>query len=346
MKTQYPDVQTLCQEVQRLDALKEDFVVSNSRLEMRNDEYLTVADHTYPINSIAHGQIATKLEIPKSYYDRMGAITGLRSHNVNEWLRKEPGKAHLVRTLDGTARAFLSDRYMPLDNILILGAALPVLAENPDIQIKSASITDARLYLQASFPRIAGEIRVGDMVEFGFTLTTSEVGLGKVDVQEWFHQLKCSNGYVGESIFSRRHIGRRIGEDEEDYRIFSDKTIRAELKSFQLKLRDILKASLNYEAFKERIQAFRRAAGDSVPHSEAETVVQNVTKHYSFTEDEFKSIFNRVMQDTQISRLSIADSITFQVHETKSQDRAYDLEKAGYTLVTLPSTEWKRLSAA
>lgn len=346
MKTQFADVADFLQEVQVLDNLKADYIVPQGKMAMVGDETMNVRGlGDFPIQQIAHEQIAARLGIPAAYYKKMAEIPGLRAENVNSWLKKEPTANRLLRTLDGQARAYLSDRYRPLDNLLIVGAAMPVLAANPDLHVRSAVITPARLYLQVSFPKIATEIRVGDVVEFGFTLTTSEVGRGKVDVQKWFHQLRCSNGYVGESIFSQRHLGRKIGEDEEDYMLFGDDTIEAEMKSFQLQLRDLLAATINRDGFEKEIEKFRVANGDKFVHTEAEQIIKNVTKKYAFYDDEMKAILNRVMAESQLSRLVIADAVTNQVHFTESADRGYDLEKAGYDLIAMPSVEWKKLVA-
>lgn len=349
MKSQFMDVQAFVGEVQRLDDLKQDFIVSQDIMQMWGDKelYFNGAPGPFPLKDLAHDQLAAKLGIPRNYYDKMLDIPGLRSYTVNSWLKHEGKEKRLVRTQDGFARAYLSDRFRPLDNLLIVGAALPVLAENPDLQVRTATITDSRLYLQVSFPKIAGEIRVGDVVEFGFTLTTSEVGQGKVDVQKWFHQLKCKNGYVGESIFSRRHVGRRLGDVEEDYGIFKDETIEAEMKAFQLRLRDILADAINEKAFREDLTRFKNAAGDTFLHSEAESVVKNVTKHFQFREEDMKVVFNRMMQEGgQLSRLSLADAVTFVAnHENIPADRVYDMERAGYDLVAMPAATWKGLVA-
>ena len=52
----------------------------------------------------------------------------LLAHNVNHWFKTQPAE-RMVRTLDGKARAFLSNRYRRLDNFDLLHAVMPVLAE-------------------------------------------------------------------------------------------------------------------------------------------------------------------------------------------------------------------------
>lgn len=59
----------------------------------------------------AHGQIAQRLDIPAKYYNRMRSeAPALLAANVNNWFQEQPER-RMIRTLDGKARAFLSDRY-------------------------------------------------------------------------------------------------------------------------------------------------------------------------------------------------------------------------------------------
>ena len=51
----------------------------------------------------------------------------------------------MIRVLDGKARAYLSNRYLRMDNYNIASAVLPILAEIPDVRIESCQITDSRM---------------------------------------------------------------------------------------------------------------------------------------------------------------------------------------------------------
>jgi hypothetical protein len=248
--------------------------------------------------------------------------------------------------MDGRARAILSDRYRPLDNILIVGAALPVLAANPDLIVTAADIGEARMYLQVVLPKLHAEIQVGDAVQYGFTITNSEVGMGAVDVKSFVYRLVCKNGMIGESVTRRYHVGRRVGNDEEDYSIFSDETIEAELKSFQLRLRDTLIATLNQTAFEALVERMRKGVEDKVAPISVQDTVLNITKRYSMSEAEMSAIFNRIMGDGGFNRWHIANAITAQAHDTENPDRQYDLERIGYELAVMPSKEFATMVAA
>lgn len=60
---------------------------------------------------IAHRQIGTNLRIPAAYYDRMREERpDLLAYNANTWFKQESSQ-RMLRTLDGSARAYLSNRY-------------------------------------------------------------------------------------------------------------------------------------------------------------------------------------------------------------------------------------------
>ena len=85
----------------------------------------------------------------------------------------------MVRTLDGQARAFLSDRYRRLDNFDLASSVLPVLGEMGDgIQIISAEMTETRMYIKVINKRLELEVQKGDVVQAGMVLSNSEVFCG------------------------------------------------------------------------------------------------------------------------------------------------------------------------
>lgn len=72
--------------------------------------------HEFPLTHHAQGQIAAWAEIPRKYYEKMREdAPDLLQQNVNHWFSLFDGN-RMIRTLDGTARAFLSDRYHRMDN--------------------------------------------------------------------------------------------------------------------------------------------------------------------------------------------------------------------------------------
>ena len=110
------------------------------------------------IGDIAHSQIGDRTKIPAKYYNRMREeAPELLATNVNHWFQNNPER-RMVRTLDGRARAFLSDRYRRIDNQQIAEAVLPIIGEMAGAQIMSCELTESKMYLKVVNPRIETEI--------------------------------------------------------------------------------------------------------------------------------------------------------------------------------------------
>ena len=129
----------MAQEIQRQNDLKADYMLDTRSLRLEpfgGGLYLNAYDQSgdyavepLEVNAIAHRQIGTHLKIPAAYYDKMlEEYPELLAQNVNAWFQREPA-VRMVRTIDGTARAFLSNRYRRIDNLDIAGIVLPVLQE-------------------------------------------------------------------------------------------------------------------------------------------------------------------------------------------------------------------------
>src|SRR5262249_10590729 len=115
---------------------------------------------TFTMNQVAHDQVAEHVKIPKPYYERMRTqAPDLLATNVNRWFAKHPA-ARMVRTLDGRARAFLSNAFQPFDNYDFAAAALPFLSERR-LTVMSAEITEKHLYIKAVDEQLFRDVPVG-----------------------------------------------------------------------------------------------------------------------------------------------------------------------------------------
>ena len=91
------------------------------------------------IQQTAHRQLGAYLGIPQKYYEKMLTENmGLLADNVNSWLSRS-AETRLIRTMDGRARAFLSDRYRRIDNLDIANITLPVIEDSRMPTMKAVS---------------------------------------------------------------------------------------------------------------------------------------------------------------------------------------------------------------
>ena len=155
----------LAAEILRQRESRRDFIADTRHTRMTPEGDLELengdGDISFAITPVAHNQIAQRLEIPKRFYDRMlDKHPDVLTNTVNALFQREPDK-RMIRTLDGKVRAFLSDRYRPLDNDELAEVVFPALNEL-DVKILSCEITERRLYIKFASVSLEREVRVGD----------------------------------------------------------------------------------------------------------------------------------------------------------------------------------------
>lgn len=347
MKT-HLNLQDLAAELERRAGAKEDYIIDTKGSEMTEALNLRFADKEFALNDTAHGQVGAALEIPAKYYERMRHdAPALLSRNVNHWLGKEP-KQRMVRTLDGVGRAFLSNAYQRVENEEIAGVALPVLLDaSQDVKIESCALTESRMYIKAVFPKIQGEVRPGDVVQYGLSISNSEVGMGSVKIEPLIFRLVCSNGMIiiNDASLNARHIGRRAGISEGVYEMLSDEARRADDSAILLKVRDIVRASFDEVRFERHLSLMRGAAGDRMG-GHPEEVVKTLAKRKNLTEFEGGSVLRHLIDGGDLSRWGLLNAVTRTAQDVESYDRATELEAMGGEILEMPRGSWKTLAEA
>lgn len=348
------DIVSLAEEIKRREEAKKDLVADSNQIKMDNEStniVLAGSDESFVLTDLAHKQIADYTKIPHGYYNRVKTDSpDLLAENVNHWLHHENKNGRrMIRTLDGKARAFLSDRYRRLDNHLIAEASLPTLLESPDIQIVSTDITDTRLYLKALFPRIEGDVKAGDIVQAGVVISNSEVGLGTLTVSPMLFRLICKNGMIadvaGQYGLKKYHLGRKVASLEESYEIFSDETLKADDKALMLKIQDSIRAAANKDVFNVILEQMREATtGQKIERPVK--AVEVLARSFTLSSDEKDSVLENLIRNADYSRFGALNAITEVANEHGSYDRATELEAAGGQVLNLNPNQWKVIAEA
>ena len=208
-------LQELAIELDRQAKVKKDYVATAGAMQMTavNENFdLVIGNTPFQLNENAHRQLGLQLKIPAPYYERMRAENpGLLMANVNGWFQQSPDTRRMVRTLDGTARAILSDRYRRIDNYEVAQTVLPIISEMQGARIESCELTDTRMYIKVVNERIQTEVVPGDIVQAGILISNSEVGMGSVSVAVVNHRTVyevCGRSAVvadDDSAFHRDH---------------------------------------------------------------------------------------------------------------------------------------------
>jgi len=297
----------------------------------------------FPVRQTAHTQIATRLKIPMNYYERMMKEDGgILSANVNHWLRAQ-AEHRMVRTIDGQARAYLSDKYRPLDNFDLLRVVRPVLEEAPGMRFESVAITEDKFYVKAFTDKIEGEVKVGEPVQAGVLIQNSEVGQGSLRIEPMILVLRCLNGAVVQAAGMRRfHVGRGEEELEEAAEFFTDATRRAEDEAFWRKVVDVARASFDEVQFGRILEKYRQATKTAIPRDVSlDDVVEITQSRYGLSDGERDSVLKNLINGHDLTQWGLSNAITATSQDDAlSYDRASDLERFGGQVLELNQKQW------
>lgn len=203
----------------RFNVTKEELKYSfDETMLVDNKKLLEVNKEGYTVSPIAFNQICQKLDIPIPYLKR--CPPGLQVTNLNHWLERYSYKhsPHIlfVRTRDtGMVRAFLSNRYYPVDNIEIAKSINENIADK-FIKISRVDIEEELFtcYIKTNTTTFEGaELRVESGV------VNSEVGVSSLIVEyllTWKNKVKLllPRDFIGAELVRTK----KIKPDEVQYR--------------------------------------------------------------------------------------------------------------------------------
>ena len=363
---QHLSLSELAAELERQQAVKVDYVADTRRIHFTTGHEDGVSRSTLDLIGdgaseetsdlvvlpFAHRQISDHTGIPWKFYERLradGGLRGLLDENVNRLFHHEP-KRRMIRTLDGKARAFLSDGYRRLDNYDLAEVVIPALGEIPDIRFESCSLTDSRLYIKALTPRISGEVKVGEEVCAGVFISNSEVGSGSLRVEPFVYTLACTNGMVvakglGSAALRRIHVGRRVTTEEDGFRVFRDETLAADDRAFFMAAADVVRAAVDEVQFRDLL-ASMRAAAESEPVVDAPAAVERLAKVERLSEGERAGVLTHLAAGGDLSKWGVLSAVTRQAEDVESYDRATELEELGGKILAYTDREWRTIAAA
>jgi hypothetical protein len=343
-------LQELATEVDRQAKTKKDYLASCGAMALMPPSYggaqtlhLDGIDQFEPTD-FCHDQIAGYTDIPRSYYQRMRSeAPELLEDNVNHWFKKNSTDTRLVRTLDGKARAFLSKKYRPLDNYDLLEAVLPQLTAL-ECRIESCEVTERKLYLKVVTERLQREVKVGEVVQMGLSISNSEIGQGKCEVAPLIWTLRCLNGMVAQDTrLGKHHVGRNHGDIEDARELFRDETRILDNKAFWAKVTDVVAASLTELTFERIVARLTESTQEKIPGDPVK-VMELAQKRFGWTEGERNGVLTHLLGGGDLSKYGLVSAVTRHSQDIADYDRATDFEVLGGKILELPRSEWKTLT--
>ena len=349
-------IQEMAREILRQSEAKQDYSVNTANILMEaggGAPMLRLLDNTgidrvepLDIQQTAHRQLGTYLGIPQKYYDKMlTENTGLLADNVNSWLSRG-SEYRLLRTIDGRARAFLSDRYRRIDNLDIANITLPIIEEMPGAYYESCELTEDYMYIKVVNPRLTAEVVPGDVVQAGVVISNSETGQGAVCVQPLIYRLVCSNGMtVNEARTRRNHVGR-VNISDENLLIYSEATLEADDKAFIMKVQDTVRAAVGEVQFAKVLGKLRESKDKKLNTADIPGVVKLATASLHMTEAEGDGVFKHLIRDADYTLYGLANAVTRYSQDVEDYDRASKLEELGYQIINMPPALFQHINQA
>jgi hypothetical protein len=297
-----------------------------------------------PATNYAHAQMASKLSIPKVYYDRMlNQSPNLLADNVNHWLDKRQEETGLIRTLRGQMRAFLSSRYRIVDNHDILAMVLPELAEmGSGIKIASCQVTDEKMYLKVINTDIEAAVAVNDPVQAGFILSNGEIGNSSISVEPFIYRLVCTNGLVLKDKKQRKNHAGRSAENSDLYAI---DTIQAIDGAFKLKVRDLVRNAISISTFQNAVGDLKIAKSNLITGNPVKAV-EVTAKAIGLNESESGLVLNHLIRSGDLSKFGMLNAVTRTAEDIDCYDRATEIERLGSSVLYLSQSTWREVATA
>lgn len=333
---------------------KEDFIADTRHMKFWNTEEglrLHLGEDAFSakklkINNHFHSQVAAKLKIPKLHYDRLCRdYPDVLATMVNRMFEKEHDR-RMVRALDNTARAYLSDKFRTdMDNYDVANAALPVLESVPGLSIKSLGITDTRMYIKATFPRLRADVGLGDTVEAGVVISNSEVGGGALRIEALIYRLICLNGMIAGTMLQKYHVGTKHNLNDDAYAVLSQATREKTAEATKAVIADIVKEAADAAKFEARVQKLRDAKEQRIDGS-VPKAIETLGNQLNLTQGEESSILSRLIEGGDISRWGLANAVTRVAADIEDYDRATEFERMGGQVIELNAKDWAQIAVA
>lgn len=361
-------LQELASEIERQAETKLDYVAPTNKLQVETEtdtkgqgttSHLSInlsngggkkaKTQVTTLKPLAIRQIGDRLQIPAQYMDRIRTNDpALFDHTVN-YLFENHVEQRMVRTLDGATRAFLSDRYRPLDNVDLAEHVLNEMLGMPGLNVDSCELTETRLYLRAVWPRQEIQIReIGEVLQAGICISNSEVGAGALRVEPLVYILSCKNGMIAQDHgVKKHHVGRASGELGESYQLYSDKTLALDDAAFFGKVVDTVRATLrDAERFKQIAGSIRHAATEQI-EGDPIKAVEVVANKFKLNDGERSGILQRLIKGGNLTQWGVSQAMTnYAQSDDVNFDRAIELEGMGHKVITLPKTDWQHIAKA
>jgi len=295
---------------------------------------VTVGDSALTTNDWSLGQMAERAGVPAPYLRSIAQAheegddwkRELAAEVLSRHFSHDTGRV-LVRSVRGTMRAVLSDKYRRLD-MRPLAEALVEEAQKASAIPCDGVATDTRVALKIIHPEIIEPIP-GEFMVYGVEWSTSDFGNGCNSIRAFALRAVCLNGMTRENILRQIHLGGRFSDDVE----LSQRTYQLDTKASVSAVRDVVKGALGPAGIDNMTSKIVEAASKTYSSKQLAVALKNLPKTQA------KSIIDAYDSDDVINlpvgenAWRASNAISWVARHTADAEQRLDLERVAGSLV-------------
>lgn len=288
---------------------------------------MVVGGDALTVHRHALGQIADRAGIPGRYVgDLAGGVQwqqDLAAHTLNQFFcNAEVRKVrHLIRSVDGEARAVLSDKYRRLDSRPLLEAFGEECHALGAVPVEGTA-TDTRVALKAFLPHVFEPV-AGEVMCLGVEWSNSDFGAGKHAARAFLFRLWCLNGATMEDVLSQVHLGSVINSDF----AFSERTMKRDTSTQVSALRDIIRGTLGPKNVNDMMDVIRNANAKEIEWRSSSPIAKKLLKEEAKVVREAFEGEDVVNLPPVKSAWRMSNAISWLAGKTEDADRKLELQR-------------------
>jgi hypothetical protein len=346
----------LATKLQQQRETQKDYIVPVEKMTAKvNEENKLVLNFTngseqnYSLNTWSGSQVAQFADIPKQYFDRLSSENpDLAAQNINHGFSKLQNEKRMIRCQDNYIRGFLSNGYRRLDAYDMLENTLPTIFD-AGLEVVSSEVNERKLFIKMLSPKLQGEITKGDLVQYGLTISTSDVGAGSVRIEPLIYRLVCANGLISDTALRKFH---RTSKHEVDtvFELLSDKTKEMTDAAFWAQCNDLIKLSLETINFEKEIEKLKKAAQLPITNFDLPNVVELSMRAVNVSGEQTKNSILAALasgnEGAGLTQWGLVNSFTKAAQaDHLDYEQSIDLERAASKIITLSPKQWETIAS-
>lgn len=290
-----------------------------------------VGQDVYEPTDHALAQMAGRAKVPSAYLRELARSEEdwqreLATEILARTYHQGPQERILARSVRGSLRGWLSDKYRRLDSRPLV-EALAVEAQRLGAVPFDGTSTETRVALKCILPRVV--VVAGDAMILGVEWSNSDYGNGTHSLRAFAIRVACLNGMTRENILKQVHLGGRLGDDVS----FSQRTYELDTRTSVSALRDVVRGALGPAGIEKMTAGIEQAAARPFTTGQLEKATRNATKEQQKKIVESFEGLDVVNLPPGQTAWRASNAVSWVARHVESDEQRLDLERLAGALV-------------